>query len=327
MAVAFAGGPALTGKQFRDLSGVSCELNEDTTSGGLRFTDVERVAGLYGVIIDYGNPLSDWPEWALENRLREGDGVILLGDAADAPVNPTSGVVYHSAFVHGYRLYNRIEQTHWHDPRNAGPTWEPIAEVLRYWAGMDHGRRFAGFVQAGQVVAPPDTGTDPGGDTNVPVKGFTITSRQQGWLRNIQAGATLIDLRDDKTYPLPAGQDQRVTALVSYPGRGAPNSLGGFLCGGDSFIVIDNGKQRWEPDPAPAVGGVTITSFQQGKLTSIKPGATYIDLRDGRRYPLTSDPTGVVCLVDYKGQGGFMIGHNPSVVIDDGFQVWTPDPS
>jgi hypothetical protein len=216
MAVAFAGGPQLTGKQFRSLSGVSCALGEDTLSGGLRSTDVYRVAQSFGVAINYGGgqgAVNEWPASALEYRLRIGQGCIVLGDAQEAPVNPSYNVVYHSAWVHDFRVSNGVEQTHWHDPRNAGPQWVSLAGVHRYWAGMDHGIRFAGFVAPNQVEPPPDIG-GPGTPAPQPplFKGLTmqnirVVDQPTIGMTTLAEGAQLINPRDTRIhfgpYPFP----------------------------------------------------------------------------------------------------------------------------
>lgn len=163
MAVAFAGGPQFSADQFRTFSGISCTPGVDTVSGGLRSVDVWRVARSFDVDINYGGvngAVTDWPATALEFRLRNGQGAIVLGDAKDAPTNPSTNVVYHSAWVHGFRVTSTgTKQTHWHDPRNTGASWQSIAGVIRYWQGMDHGLRFAGFVVPNQIQSPPDTST------------------------------------------------------------------------------------------------------------------------------------------------------------------------
>lgn len=168
MAIAYAGGPLLSADRVRTLSGVSCTPGDDTVSGGLRSTDTYWVAKSFGIELNYGGgngAVMDWPVSALEYRLRIGQGCIVLGDCQEAPTNPSYNVIYHSAFVHGFRVYSGVEQTHWHDPRNSTATWQSVAGVIRYWQGMSHGFRFAGFVVPNQVGAIPDTST---GDPPIP---------------------------------------------------------------------------------------------------------------------------------------------------------------
>jgi hypothetical protein len=158
----------LSADRVRTLSGVSCIPGVDTISGGLRSTDTYWVAKSFGVELNYGGghgAVADWPVSALEYRLRIGQGCIVLGDCQEAPTNPSYNVIYHSAFVHGFRVYGGVEQTHWHDPRNSTATWQSVAGVIRYWQGMEHGLRFAGFVAPNQVAGLPDTST---GDPPIP---------------------------------------------------------------------------------------------------------------------------------------------------------------
>lgn len=156
MAVAYAGGPHLTADQFRAESGVSCVPGVDTVSGGLRISDVKRVAAAHAVALDYGAP-TQWPVTELGARLLAGEGAIVLGDAQDAPVAPTVGVVYHSAFVHDLDAAGNV---HWHDPRLTVPYRVPLAKVVTYWESGASGQRYAGFVVP--AVQPPQEEPMPG---------------------------------------------------------------------------------------------------------------------------------------------------------------------
>lgn len=177
MAVAFGGGDQMTSRQFRAESGISCVAGVDTVSGGLRIFDVQRVAQAHGVAINYGG-MQSWPASALAYRLGIGQGAIVLGDCQEAPISPSLNVVYHSAFVHGLRVSDGVQQTHWHDPRLGIAYWVSVAKVITYWEGMDHGYRYAGFVAPNQIEQPPDTstgGTFPEDTVNRLVHSLTST--------------------------------------------------------------------------------------------------------------------------------------------------------
>jgi hypothetical protein len=86
MASMFALGEAgITADEFPKRSGVSCVPGENSKSGGLFISDVERTAATYGVYIDYGrdpgsNQPKRWSEADAKTRL-SGDFVgIFLGD-------------------------------------------------------------------------------------------------------------------------------------------------------------------------------------------------------------------------------------------------------
>lgn len=252
MAVAFGGGPVLSSDQFRALSGVSCVPGVDSSSGGLRATDVWAVAQSFGVTIHYGGlagAIADWPVWALEGRLREGEGCIVLGDCKVAPTSPcATDELYHSAFVHGFRVDGGVEQTHWHDPRLSGASWQPLTEVITYWQGMDHGRRFAGFVAPAQTDAPPDTSTG-GGVTAMAVQPYNLRSFS-GTVTVAQDGVFAL-LPDGRTTALARGITKRATQLVTLPNT--PTPVGLFnedaYAIGDSLAYLLARNVTVSPDP------------------------------------------------------------------------------
>jgi hypothetical protein len=177
MAYATNGRIQLSAANVRTESGISCIAGTDTRSGGLRAVDVQRVAAAHGVTIDYGpGGLANWPSDELYRRLSSNHAAIVLGDAQDAPVNPTFGVVYHSALVHGLRAGVQGRETHWHDPRLSQGYWVQLGAVDKYQTSME-GVRFAGFV----ALPLPDTST--GG--SVDMVNVKNAGRQQGlaWVR------------------------------------------------------------------------------------------------------------------------------------------------
>jgi hypothetical protein len=95
---------------------------------------VKRVAAAQGVSIDYGpGNVKKWPRGELRKRLREGFGAVTLGDYEKAPIRITNFNEDHSAWVHGARTHEGVEQCHWHDPLAEEAVWVPIAKVEAYW--------------------------------------------------------------------------------------------------------------------------------------------------------------------------------------------------
>lgn len=252
MSVAFAGGPQLTHDQVRTESGVSCVPGIDTISGGLRIADVERVAKAHGVFVDYGRKAdgtyTSWTRDALRQRLVAGHGAILLGDCQDAPVNPTVGVVLHSAFVHGLDANGR---THWHDPRLSQAYWITLADVITYWESFNGSVRYAGFVAPDQAGNPPDTSTGDGM--------AIVTQNPRSGLWNLSVvvdGCSAIVLHNGATIGLEKGTGKQGVCKVYVPSQG-------FIgIGGDAYILGDEDPSS--PDSLAVLMERDVTAVSVG---------------------------------------------------------------
>jgi hypothetical protein len=147
----------LTADQFRARSGQSCVPGADTPSGGLFISDVIRVADLFNVHLDYGQPIpyTRWTMVALTSRLAGAYGAVLLGDYDQVP-NPyrQPGSTFmgdHSVYVHDYE--DDDQTVCWHDPLRTAPIRVPLNVVQHYWLKPTSAvRGYAGFVRL--PVAP-----------------------------------------------------------------------------------------------------------------------------------------------------------------------------
>lgn len=231
---------ALTASQVRTKSEISCTPGADTRSGGLRAIDVQRVAAAYGVTVDYGgNGLINWPAGELYNRLASNHAAIVLGDANRLPVNPTSGVVYHSIFGHALRVGSQGRETHMHDPRNTSGIWVPLSALDRYQLGME-GVRFSGFVA---LPAPDTSMPPPGGSTDMSIGLRTENGRPGRW--NLEVIATYpvsaVVVHNNNRIPLPKGTRKSGVLQVYVPRQT------GIAYGGEAFVLED--ENPTSPDP------------------------------------------------------------------------------
>jgi hypothetical protein len=160
----------MTSDQFRKESGVSCVPKVHTPSGGLRFSDVERVCKAHGVEIDFGwvegKGYTRWSSSTLALRLEEGWSAHLAIDygylRAPWRAPGTSFTGDHSVRAHDY---DRRSGTYcWHDPLRKTGIRIPADELVRaWWNGALRG--YAGFVKEKvEVIA------DKGGTTDVAIR-------------------------------------------------------------------------------------------------------------------------------------------------------------
>lgn len=159
MGLAAAGGPELTGDQFRKESGVSCAPGAHSPSGGLYISDVERVFKKHGKSIDYGEPTASgapvpWTAAQGAAKLRTGHGMVCLGDYDGLPARyraPGSSFLGdHSAWAHDLRADGTVC---WHDPLRKTRVRIPWSAVVAYWQKRGSAvRGLAGFVK---LAIPP----------------------------------------------------------------------------------------------------------------------------------------------------------------------------
>lgn len=145
----------LTADQVRARSGVSCIPGKDTPSGGLYISDVERVAAMFDVVLDYGpgDVPKRWHPSEAQARMSGPYGGIILGDYDQIPAPYRApGSTFqgdHSAYAHAYRDSDKT--VCWHDPLRAKPIRLPMAIFQRYW--QKPGSPVRGY--AGWVRIPP----------------------------------------------------------------------------------------------------------------------------------------------------------------------------
>lgn len=164
MAVFFGtrGHAEVTADQFRARSGQSCIPGNDSPSGGLTISAVERTCAAYGVDIVYGRAASSyyrrWNSTEIGARLGTFYGAILLGmySSVKAPWRAKGSTFQgsHSVWAHDLREdlpdshYDAIQATVcWHDPLRARPIRVPWSVVLAYTQTASPLKGFAGWVK------------------------------------------------------------------------------------------------------------------------------------------------------------------------------------
>lgn len=172
-AVAVHGGTGgrvrMSADTFRGQANVSCVPGVSTPSGGLRFSDVSRVAALHGVTIDYGwvdgKGYTRWAPATLALRCSQDWGAILPGDYDQlhepyrAPGSTFMGD--HSVRVHRFR---GSDGTYcWHDPLRKTGIRVPASVVNAFWQKETSTLRgIVGFYHEPAKATPPSdpTGVD-----------------------------------------------------------------------------------------------------------------------------------------------------------------------
>ena len=212
----------LSADDIRAEADVSCVPGVHSPSGGLFIRDVIRVYKGHGIHIDYGNPIGIARKPAtLATKLAVGNGAVLLGQYSGLPkeFRATGFTGPHSAWVHDHQL---ADQTIcWHDPLRSKPKRIPIEAAISYWQAPADTKGSAGFVRIEEE--------------GMPGLGFRI-------IRNVKGTAvvksdsphSLIRVRDEVHFHVPAGQHREVIAIVKLlhkldkvPG----NRLDGYLIG------------------------------------------------------------------------------------------------
>lgn len=220
----------LTSDQVRSRSGVSCIPGAHSPSGGLYISDVIRVAGLYGVRVDFGQGAGDippyrrWPASEARARLSGPYGMHVLGDYDQIPAPYRApGSTFrgdHSAYAHDYRDDATVC---WHDPLRSAPIRMPLAVLLKYWQKPGSPvKGLAGFtrlpetpptyrvhIEAGATVRVYVIGKDTGANGN---RCIAKVAFDQKWGRRPSSAPASVGVRRDTCNGLSAATTSLITA-------------------------------------------------------------------------------------------------------------------